>query len=790
MIGEEAVQLVDLRDGHGERTIGGKAAGLQRLAAAGIPVPPGRIIPAETPEDDIDRLAEAIVATWPTTRLAVRSSGVGEDSAEASFAGQFETVLNVEPNPAEVASAVRRVRASVGAAHAESYRRGPDMGMAVLVMPMIDADQAGIAFTRHPVSGERMVVIEAVVGLADKLASGEAVGERWTVADSPRRAGNDLGVLDADTAMAVADLARRVEEAEGAPQDIEWALASGTLHLLQARPITALDDVGPIPMDDEIPPGPWEWDSTHSRLPVTPLVADVFPEGMKRGSRLLAQEYGMPIDHLSIRAINGYFYIQVVPPMGKPGQPLPPPPISRLLFRVVPALRRREQAARRAFSEQIYRRWHERWLTERRPQVEQMLSDWFDMDVARLPNEELAKAFDQAVELVRDTFSWNMVTDPAYLVPMADLHRFVSEQTGAGFETCIRLVAGSSPSEYRRSAAALAARVSPEVRRLTAEGGDDLPTSLATVDPGFATAYREHQRKHGMNILGFDLDQPTILEDPVGELRRIVSLPTSEGDVSADATALAAELTTQLPPELRDLFGELVAEARRTYWIREEGNAVFFSTIGALRLFMLEVGRRLASAGQAGLPDHAAFLTVAEMIRWLHEPMNVAEIIRTRRGERRWAAHHTPPASFGAMTPPPGPESLPPHVARTMEVFLLVIEHDQRPAQLDDGADGVAASPGVHTGPVRVVRSPHAFSKVQPGDVLVAPLTTSSWEVLFPHIGALVTEGGGTLSHPAIVAREYGLPAVVGCEGATTRFHDGQVVTVDGSRGTITPVES
>jgi len=108
-----------------------------------------------------------------------------------------------------------------------------------------------------------------------------------------------------------------------------------------------------------------------------------------------------------------------------------------------------------------------------------------------------------------------------------------------------------------------------------------------------------------------------------------------------------------------------------------------------------------------------------------------------------------------------------------MELVRLILTHDARPAVLAEGVDGVAASPGTYIGPVRLVEGSHEFVKVQPGDVLVAPLTTSPWEILFPHVGALVTEGGGLLSHPAIVAREYALPAVVGCEGAMGRFHDG-----------------
>ena len=138
----------------------------------------------------------------------------------------------------------------------------------------------------------------------------------------------------------------------------------------------------------------------------------------------------------------------------------------------------------------------------------------------------------------------------------------------------------------------------------------------------------------------------------------------------------------------------------------------------------------------------------------------------------------------------PEPDIFPEEVQRIMKALSLVITHDSRPAELAEGEDGMAASPGVHTGPVRIVMGPEDFGKVQPNDVLVAPITASPWEVLFPLIGALVTEGGGLLSHPAIVAREYGLPAVVGCEGALSRFHDGQLVVVDGAAGTVAAVEA
>lgn len=785
MFGEKLVELIDLNDDPGSWSIGGKAAGLHRLARAGLPVPPGRVIPAESDETDIVRLGYGISGLWPDHRLAVRSSGVGEDSAETSFAGQFETVLDVDPTPDEIIRAVQKVRASVVAEHVKTYRHGEALPMAVLVMPMVDADTAGIAFTRDPVSGEDVVVIEAVSGVGDRLAAGEVRGERWMVGKTARR-DTDLGVLESDQAIEIADLARRVEELEGCPQDIEWARANGRLYLLQARAITTHDDIEPVPMDDEIPPGPWEWDSTHSRMPVSTLLADVFPEGMKRGSQRLAREYGVPIDHIALRSINGFFYIQIVPPAGKPGASPPPAAIMRLLFKMVPDLRRKEKAARRAFSERTYEQWHEKWRTERRPEIAGKVQKWHDLELTELDDAELAAVFTGAVELQRDTFSWNMVTDPAYLVPLADLHRFVSDHLQAGFDTTIRLLAGSSRSTYRDSLRQLAEIITPTVRQIIDEGGGVFDR-LEQLAPEFAAAHRDHQRLYGSLVLGYDLLDPTLIENAVGELIRVSTLPTEDQDPSNGARVLASELAEHLPADLRDEFETLLNMARDSYWIREEGESVHSTVLGTLRLVMLEVGRRLVATGQAARTDDAAFLTIEEITGWLQHRKDVTTVVNARRAQHRWAMHQRPPERFGAEVDPPGPESLPRSIARLMEVFQLALTHDQRPSDLGEEADGVAASAGIYTGPARVVRDPGDFDRVKPGEVLIAPITSSTWEVLFPHIGALVTEGGGLLSHPAIVAREYGLPAVVGCDAATSLFRDGQMVTVNGSLGTVTP---
>lgn len=789
MMTDSSMRVVDVAaEGDGGFTIGGKAAGLATLARAGLPVPPAMVVPAEAIDADVDDLAVSIGAHFPGSRLAVRSSGVAEDLEQASFAGQYMTILNVESTPSEIASAIRRVRSSATGAGVASYAGRHAVGMAVLVMPMVDADAAGIAFTRDPVTGERVVIVEAVQGLGGRLASGEQMGERWRIGTAAERV-NDLGVLAEEQARSIAELAERCERLAGSAQDIEWAIDGDVVVLLQARPITTVDDVEPIPMNEEAPPGPWEWDSTHNQLPVTPLTASMFTEALERGSRNLAATYGAPIKQLSMRAINGYLYIQVVPPAGKAGSPSPPKPVMRALFKVSPSLRRRTKAARQAREERTDQRLVQQWHNEIRPKVESTLGEWLDLDSAELANDQLADRLLETIELQRDTFDWNMVTDPAYLFPLSDLHDFVVAELGGGMETTTRLLAGASPSEYRASLVSLAHQLSEATTAAIVAGTATTAAELAAIDPGFAAAYESHLRAFGLRILGFDLSAKVLLEDPALELSRLATLPASD-DPSVAADELAAALRSSLGAEKAARFDGLIAEARDAYPIREGGEAVHAKTLGAVRLTALEAGRRMVDAGQIADPNHAVFLTADEIVGWLKAPSDISQLVGIRRGQHAWAKGHSPAPFLGDHSPMPDADIFPEEVQRIMKALALVITHDARPAALTEGVDGVAASPGVHTGPVRIVTGPDEFHKAQPGDVLVAPITTSPWEVLFPHIGGLVTEGGGLLSHPAIVAREYGLPAVVGCADAMSRFHDGQLVVVDGAAGTVTPVEA
>ena len=321
--------------------VGRKAATLGELKRAGFPVPEGVVLTTEAlaqtlaaaglggdaqPEQVLavglpDEVAEAMAAAAERLGgglLAVRSSGVDEDLAGASYAGQYESVLDV---PAErLAEAVRRCWASAFAEHVVAYRRahggGAGAAMAVLVLPMVAAEAAGVAFSADPVTGDRATaVVSAVRGLGERLVGGQASPDEWVVrgGQATCRAAPE-GAIDAQTAAAVAALARRVQEHFGAPQDIEWALAGSELVLLQARPITALPDQAPepVPVPVQVPPGYWQREASHAPKPLSPMLLSVLSEPRNRAIRQAFAEFGALAEGVEFRDLGGWQYTRLV----------------------------------------------------------------------------------------------------------------------------------------------------------------------------------------------------------------------------------------------------------------------------------------------------------------------------------------------------------------------------------------------------------------------------------------------------------------------------------------------
>ena len=282
--------------------------------------------------------------------------------------------------------------------------------------------------------------------------------------------------------------------------------------------------------------------------------------------------------------------------------------------------------------------------------------------------------------------------------------------------------------------------------------------------------------------------------DPDAEVAALARVRT---EAAAGARAVLATATGAD----RERFDKALAAAERAYPVREDNEFFTVSApLAVLRYAVLEIGRRLAAAGLITRRDDVFWLTLPEARSALAgDLIDAAARVTRATGERAWIEQHPGPATYGTPPgPPPGLEALPPEARFIMRALMWTVDtifaaQDSNRAAgstaTNDAITGVPASAGRYTGPVVVVRDEREFARIRPGDVLVCPVTSPVWSVVFPSIGALVTDSGGLLSHPAIIAREYRIPAVIATANATSVLHDGQLVTVDGSSGRVELVE-
>ncbi len=240
-------------------------------------------------------------------------------------------------------------------------------------------------------------------------------------------------------------------------------------------------------------------------------------------------------------------------------------------------------------------------------------------------------------------------------------------------------------------------------------------------------------------------------------------------------------------------FQRVLERAERAYAIREDRELFTFSVpLALIRFASLELGRRLEERGAIDRLEDVFFMEVGEAREALHNKNEYHGLVIRRREERAWVEAHPGPEVYGEKPETQqNYDSLPPEVKFAESAVSWIIENvrpmvKSTPSQTKGPTiSGIPAAPGQYTGPVRVVADESEFRKIRAGDVLVCTSTSPVWSVLFPSIGALVTDVGGILSHPAIIAREYCVPAVVATGNATKILHDGQMVTVDGNTGVV-----
>ncbi len=772
---------------------GGKGAALARLFQAGYPVPPGLVIFPEAFAGD-----ELTPAAWddlqaglaPLRRagsaLAVRSSARGEDSAEASFAGAFETVLGVRGD-AELRAAIRTVRRSRSAARALAYgaARGAAAApeLAVVVQAMVPAEFSGVLFTADPLTGSRARLAGNFVrGLGEGLVAGRVTGESFTLdARRHRWFGADYrGPAPlARYARRLRRLGLRLEDDLGGPQDIEWAAADGEIFLLQSRPITAAGAAGPareewndslaadclwsnVNFGEAVPSvmTPLSWTVLRfifgqwAVLPRHDAVGNIGGRPYLNLSLYATVLHALGLNRRRIlRQLEGLLTLRLPDEAGLPLLPLSRWAVLARLPHLI-NLRRHEARARRELSAYLAAN-PERCRALRR-------------DIQNAPTKDALRV------LWRDRIEPHVTRSVWYV--MASVNHYTGEAKRRQRE----LEAMVGPDD--------AGAILSDVRGNGEPGGPGLLASLGPVvglhrvAGGVMTpeAYLEAYGHRGPDE--FELSVPRPAEDPAwleGELARFRQAPV---DVEAllvrrRAAREAAwdRFQSRCPRAARSL-GPRLAELARRGWLREAVRSEYTRDRWLVRAFALRAGEL------TGLQAGAFFLTLDELLALLAGSGTAVARIPGRRAayERYRALPPYPPVIRGRFDP----ERWAAVPGRRQDLFDA-----SAPAPLPPAADGVVrgtpAAAGRAEGVVRRLDRPEDGHQLAAGEVLVTVQADIAWTLLFPRAAAIVTDVGAPLSHAAIVARELGLPAVLGCGDATSRLKTGDRVRVDGARGTV-----
>jgi pyruvate,water dikinase len=533
------------------------------------------------------------------------------------------------------------------------------------------------------------------------------------------------------------------------------------------------------------PPGPgsWDIDAVHFPRPVTRYWSGMHPEPFKRGFREFTRNYGMLIDGLEYAYIDGFCYKRVVPA-----------PESEIPERFA----RAEEVFERKFWREQLREWDETF----KPASIKAHRELQSVDPDALSDDELAAYLERCRDHHAEMIYQHMRFTAAPSVPTGDFLAHVGDWTGLPPAELLGLLRGAAPvsagasAELERLRTAIAQ--DPSAQRLL-ESDDDpgrVLEALRSLDGEAGAAATAYLDLVGNRLLdGFDIAGRYALELPDALLRAIRIAVEGDGPAAAEVEGRIAEVRSRVPEQHREQFDELLEEARITYKVRDERGV--FSDIwasGIMRRAALAAGRRLAARGRIHDAEHFVDADFDEMRSLVTGANGPSADELAERFERRTAltAKDAPQHLGAPPVPPPDPSGLPPAVGRVMRAMGIVIgemfgssqeEHEERLVR------GLAASPGAYEGPARRVAGPTEFDRIVQGDVLVTESTTEAFNILLPLLGAIVTDSGGLLSHAAIVAREYGIPGVVGTREATDLIPDGTRVRVDGEAGEVTVLE-
>lgn len=791
---------------------GGKAASLARLAVLDFSPPAFFVIRNDAFQHGPDGpvaaagLAEALppaIAALGAGPFAVRSSAASEDGAEASHAGQFDTILNVAAP--DVLAAAAQVWASGFGERVQTYRqittgeaaRAP----AIIVQRMIYAIAAGVAFSADPVTGQRdRVVISAIAGLGDALVSGEADGEDWVISpEGPLEAPTVPAVLNADQAQQVAELARRVEAAFGPPQDIEWAIDEGGLHILQARPITTVLRPAPVPdnaltiFDNsnivESYPGMVSPLTYSFAVHVYDRVYRAFvgllglsPATIAANSAVFGNMLGRIDGRVYYNLVNWYRALALLPgfslnraymeTMMGVSQPMPAeitdaigPPPAKGMRRAVEYLKLARVGGGLLWQAIRLPRTRARFYDR----LNAALDSGFDPKTASAT--QLAAHYRQIESSLLDRWDAPLVNDFLCMIAFGASRNLMQKWLG---EDGLRLHNDVMIGQGDIISAEPAQRIA-RMGQLMREAGI---SDTGALPPDIQREIRDYLAKFGDRCTEeLKLESIPLSLDP-SPLMHAIEASAARGTAPAHAAP---------EPDWNALFQGHPLRRRIAKWligwtkarVRDRENLRFERTriFGHARRVFLALGEDFFARGLIQTPRDIFYLTSGEILGAIEGfglSPDLAALVALRKAEDS--------ASCERPDPPERIEIRGPAIAPRWSA----------PAETAQDSERVRSATGCSAGRVRakarIIRDPRT-EKLAPGDILVARHTDPGWIAVFSNASAIVVERGSLLSHSAIVARELGIPCVVGLKGATQWITDGEMLEVDGATGRVERVE-
>ena len=530
------------------------------------------------------------------------------------------------------------------------------------------------------------------------------------------------------------------------------------------------------------PPGPGSWglDPVHFPRPVTRYWEEMHPEPFRRGTHEFMAFYGTPLDAMETQYVNGFSYHTMRPAADE-------------------EIPERFARAEEVWANKVWREQLREWDETFKPAAIKIHRELQSVDADALSDTELVAYLERCREHHSNMIFQHMRFTGSAMLPVGDLLAHLGAWTTVTPADTLAMLRGAAP---------VSAGASGELERLIAAITNDSAARAlldADGDPGktltelrafggdVGPAVSDYLDLVGCRLLdGFDISGRYALELPDVLLRAIRSAVDGAGNDTTEVDARIAGIRAQVPDEHQAEFDELLGEARLMYRLRDERGV--FSDIwasGIMRRAALAAGRRLENKGAVHDAEHfidAGFDEMRALLTGAGAPS--ADELAQRFADRSSRTAKEAPASLGPPPPPPpDPSGLPPGVARVMQAVGISIGElfgSSDAAHEENLLRGLAASGGTYVGPARRVSGPTEFDRIQQGDVLVTESTTEAFNILLPLLGAIVTDAGGLLSHSAIVAREYGIPGVVGTRNATDLIPDGTRVRVDGDKGEVT----